>query len=178
MQDLLRQVLNPDEKLVWSGLPEKGIMFKPGDLLMIPFSLMWGGFAIFWEYQVLQHDAPGFFAWWGIPFVLIGLYMIFGRFFYDAKKRENTIYGLSNKRAIIISGVFGKKTTSVNLKNLPEVQVTQKSDGSGTIIFGANNPMQFIQNTGWPGARNMAPAFEGIENVQQVKKLIQQYQNT
>jgi hypothetical protein len=44
MQDLLIQELNSDE--VWTGSPKQGIMFKANDIFMIPFSLMWGGFAI------------------------------------------------------------------------------------------------------------------------------------
>jgi hypothetical protein len=115
---------------------------------------------------------------WGVPFVLVGLYIIIGRFFFDAKLREGTIYGLTNKRAIIISGLLSKKTTSISLKNIPEVQITKKSDGSGTIILGSSNSLQFFQNSSWLGNSKGAPSFEGIQNVDLVKKYIHQYQNT
>jgi hypothetical protein len=176
MQDLLKQELQVDETLVWSGLPRQGLIFKANDIFMIPFSLMWGGFAFFWELSVFSSNAPIFFRLWGIPFVLVGIYIIAGRFFFDAKIRAGTLYGLTNKRAIIISGLLSKKTTSINLKNISEVQVTKKSDGSGTIILGASNPLQFFQNASWPGATKGTPSFEGIQNVDLVKKYIHQYQ--
>jgi uncharacterized membrane protein YdbT with pleckstrin-like domain len=131
MKELLRSEILSDEKLVWEGRPKSGVMVKPSDIFMIPFSLLWGGFAIFWGISVTSSDAPFFFSLFGIPFVLIGLYIIFGRFFFDAKKRGNTIYGLTDKRAIIISGVFGKKTTSLNLKSLQEVQVSKNRMAQG-----------------------------------------------
>jgi len=54
---------------------------------MIPFSLMWGGFLVlFGEFQgrELQGGALVLSILWGVPFVLVGLYMIVGRFFYEA----------------------------------------------------------------------------------------------
>jgi hypothetical protein len=82
--------LSAGESLLWSGQPLRKVIFHRQDWFAIPFSFLWGGFAIFWELGVLgyfensghPHSAPGFLALWGIPFVLIGQYLIWGRFFY------------------------------------------------------------------------------------------------
>ncbi len=56
---------------------------------MIPFSLLSGGFAIFWEYLALSTTSktPGLmavvFPLWGLPFVAVGVYIIFGRFLVE-----------------------------------------------------------------------------------------------
>ena len=174
----LNQHLDSDEKLIWSGVPQQGIIFKGSDAFMIPFSLLWGGFAIFWEFSVLNTEAPFFFALWGIPFVLVGLYMIFGRFFYDAILRKNTIYGLTPNRIIIKSGVFKKSVKSLNIRTLSDVTLNEKSDGSGTIVLGADSGINSIfRGSGWPGsAGKLAPAIEMIPDVRKVYRQITELQ--
>ncbi len=177
--NIIQSELSSSEKLVWSGRPLTGIRLRKQDALLIPFSLLWGGFAIFWELSALNSHAPFFFRLWGIPFVLVGLYLIFGRFFVDAKQREKTFYGLTNERIIIISGIFSRNVRSLNLKTLPEINLDEKSDGSGTILFGSFNlPTARWAAGGWPGANQYAPpSFELIKPVKEVFELIRRAQN-
>src|SRR5215208_2118092 len=100
----LRDTLSKDEKILWTGRPKTGIVFRSTDFFLIPFSLLWFGFAIFWEYNVLKMGVS-FFALFGLPFILMGLYISVGRFFLDAIKRKNTIYGITDNRIIIKSGL-------------------------------------------------------------------------
>jgi hypothetical protein len=174
----IRDELSKDEKILWSGQPKQGMMLQPSDAFLIPFSLMWGGFAIFWESMVIISDAPCFFTLWGIPFVLVGLYMIIGRFFVDAMQREKTYYALTNERVIILSGLFGRNVRTLNLKTLSDININVKNNGSGTITFGPNHPMAlWYSNSSWPGTRrHTAPTFEMIENVRQVYDTLREAQ--
>src|SRR5215211_2048824 len=87
--------LGPDERLLWFGGPRKGLRLQAADLFVIPFSLFWCGFALFWESMAIFSGGPFFMALFGIPFVLIGLYMVIGRFIVDAGLRERTFYGVT-----------------------------------------------------------------------------------
>ena len=133
---IVQRELGPQERILWAGSPRAGLVFRPADVFLIPFSLLWGGFALFWEYSVLREGAPFFFGIWGVPFVLMGLYFIFGRFLVDKKQRERTVYGLTNERAIIISGLLAQTVKSLNLRTLTDVSLHERPDGSGTITFG------------------------------------------
>jgi len=148
-------------------------------MFTIPFSLMWGGFAFFWEGSILQSDAPLFFALWGIPFVLMGMYLIFGRFFVEAKQRACTWYGVTNERIIIVSGLFGRKVKSLNLRTLTDLSFEEARNGEGSISFGCGSPFgnMFGGFTGWPGMEAfLGPRFEMIPNVKMVYEIIRSAQ--
>ena len=174
----LQPELGRSERLLWAGRPGQGILFRPSDIFLIPFSLMWGGFAIFWETAVITMGAPFFFMLWGIPFVLVGLHLIFGRFIFDAWARSRTWCGVSNERILIRAGGISSRLTTLNLASLSEVSMTEKSDGRGTLTLGPAAPAGFnIQKRGWPGAgSNQSPSFEAIGNARQVLDVIRDAQ--
>ncbi len=175
-QLIIQKELDSGEKFLWAGMPKQGTIFKGSDVFMVPFSLLWGGFAIFWEIIALQipSEKAGavsiIFPLYGIPFVLIGLYLIFGRFIYDSKKRAKTFYGLTDQRAIIISGLFSKGVKSLNLKTMSDVSLSEKSDGHGTITFGQENQMMSMFMGGsFPDMDgSTVPKFELIKDAKQI----------
>lgn len=166
----LFQHVDTDEELLWTGQPKIGIVFSLGDIFLIPFSLLWCGFAIFW---VIMASSAGIFALFGIPFVIVSLFMVFGRFIHDAKVRANTAYGITKDRIIIKSGVFSKSIRSLNLKTLSDIEYSENPDGSGSINFGPKIPFYSTYSgmTWWPGIPE-SNSLLLIKNVRSVYKQI------
>ena len=128
-------LLGQDEYVVHRCKPGEGHLFTAQDAHMIPFSLVWAGFAFFWEYQAISSGAPVAFCLFGLPFVCIGLYMLVGRFFHTAWLRKRTYYVITNKR------ILRKRNHNIDTldpSNMPPMQLQTFADGSGTITFSHN----------------------------------------
>lgn len=158
--------LGPREVVRWSGRPQQGVVFGSEDLLLIPFSIMWCGFALVWEGMAVFSGAPIFFVLWGVPFVCVGLFMVFGRFFWDAYQRAHTWYALSDDNALILRG---GELTSIDLRTTAEIRY--KDHGScGTISFGAD-PIAWTR--GASVQRRSAPQFFRVRDADGAYRLIQ-----
>jgi hypothetical protein len=175
--------LDPGERLLWAGQPRQGIVLRGHDVFMIPFSLLWGGMIIVWEVMafvaVFQSKEPVtlLFPLFGLPFLAIGLYLIFGRFLVDARSRARTFYGITNERIIISSGIFSRNLKSLQLRTLSDVTLSEKSDGRGTISFGQGHFMMAWFPVGWPGAgRHAPPSFELVPDAKRIFDIIRQAQ--
>ena len=105
---------------------------------------------------------------------------MFGRFYVDAKQREKTFYGVSDERIIIVSGLFNKKTKSLNLRTLTDISLSESSDGSGSITFGRSLPFDsMFAGASWPGMdQHFSPRFDLIHNAKQVYQQIRHAQKS
>jgi hypothetical protein len=175
---IIKQELSSQERLLWSGQPRRGLALRATDAATIPFSLIWAGFAVFWETIVIKSNGPLIMKLWGIPFVLIGLHMVAGRFFVEAWQRGRTTYGLTNERVIIITNFFGTKIKSLNLRTLTDVTLDQKSDEVGTITFGPTEKTSGWNTGTWGGRRSQPapPSLELIQNARRVYEMIREAQ--
>lgn len=129
----------------------------------------------FWETMVIIHGAPWFFVLWGVPFVLMGLYLIGGRFWVDAKQRERTFYGLTDHRVMMVSGLFQPQVRTLDLRFLGDLSLRERPDRSGSIVFG---PSAWLGPIDWFGdSRWNRPAFVMIDNVRDVYDTIRREQS-
>jgi hypothetical protein len=157
----LQPHLRPGEHLVWVGTPDLGVTFTAADAFLVPFSIMWGGFTIFWEAEALTSGAPPFFLLWGIPFVGVGVYFIFGRFIYKRHRKRQTAYGLTLQRAMVAVGSTSLVDSPV--KNV-STSIRKSRDGRHvSVTFGESNYRDWRQggyyaNTGMEFfARGVSP---------------------
>jgi hypothetical protein len=163
--------LGTGESVKWTGRPQQGLALRAADLFLIPFSLLWCGFAIFWEVGVWRSGAPSFLMLWGGAFVLAGLYFVIGRFFWDAFVRSKIKYALTDRRALILGGVWGHDLTEVDLRTTSEIRYKDIDGSRGTISFG---PEASPWRAGaWHSTSRGAPEFFRAENASSAYRLIQ-----
>ncbi len=121
-----------DEYILWKGKPEKGHIFHKSDIVLVPFSLFWLGFSLFWEIGAFKSSGSLFFALWGLPFVAVGVYLFVGRYIMALYLRNKTFYVVTNKKLIIKKG---NKLEIRYAKDLPPMEVQFHKNGNGTITF-------------------------------------------
>jgi hypothetical protein len=179
----LQPELSSGETIYWAGMPNANTIFHSEDWYLIPFSFFWGGFAIFgesgvlgiWGNQSQHHPAPRFMILWGLPFVVIGQYLIWGRFLYDAWLKRRTYYGITNRRVLILQEGQKRKTQFSFLESIPEI--TQEGDDIGTIWLGTKQPIFGTRQSGtssWSrfSVGGSVPKLSDIDGVNSVYRLI------
>jgi hypothetical protein len=118
----LRSHLDSGEKLLWAGRPAQGIVLRRHD-----------GYAI--AFAVLLIAA----GWRFIPmFIYIP---IVGGLFADLRYRSRLIYGFTDRRAIILSGMRRRRSVqSIYFSSLITLNLEERRNRSGTIYFGEDHP--------------------------------------
>lgn len=168
----VRSELAPGEVLRWWGRPRQGLWVRGSDALLIPFSILWCGFAVVWT--VVAFSGAPLFGLFGLPFVGVGLYMVFGRFVVDARTRAATVYAVTDRRVLILKVGRRRSVTSTALNALGSVELRGGTGGRGTIMFGPAPMFASAIPPNWPGTGASArPRFDGIEDARAVYDLMQ-----
>jgi hypothetical protein len=170
-EDELRSYLDPGEKLLWAGRPIQGVVFTPPDWYLIPFSVVWLGVALIISLANLKKTPEPMGAAVSVLFVGIGIYWLIGRFFVDSFYRARLVYGVTDRRAIIASGVFRGSVQSIDLSSLSGLKLEERGDGTGTISFGDQPGHSNYSWYAWSGPGLQASAGSQFFRVADVKKV-------
>jgi hypothetical protein len=167
--------LGPSERIIWQGQPAQGLRFSPQDVFAVPFAVFWllmvlAIFGLILSGGPTQVDP---FAYVILPiFIMVGIYMLIGRFIVDRAARRRINYYLTNQRALIETGLFRLALSSISLAALPEMKFRAGRKGRGTIQFGSPPALFGMIPSSWPGARQfLPPMFEDVEDGQRIFQL-------
>ena len=168
-QQQINQQISSSERVLWADRPKRGSVVQWSDVRLSIFGVIWLGMLIPHILLIFKDGGGPFFPkLFMVPFLLVGLYYLFGRYIHDAWLRSRTFYGLTDQRVIIISGLFGTSVRSLPMKSLPELNLKEKSNGSGSIVFGGSSYWWFA-SMAWPGSRrNGPPVIELVDDVRGV----------
>lgn len=176
--------LTSGESVLWAGQPNRSVVFHKEDLFLVPFSLLWGGFAIFWEAGVAGYwgnsaraSEPSYFMMlWGIPFIVVGQYLIWARFIVAAWKKRRTFYAVTNRRVIVVQDGWSRKMASAYLDTIPTLIKEGGSRGIGTLRFAPAESMWSGRRNNWGVWDGMSvgetPVLRDVEDVDSVYRLV------
>jgi hypothetical protein len=176
-EQIVRTELQAGERLLWSGQPRQGLRFTLLDIYVIPLTLVWASLTALAVVESLSGEVGR-----GVPvvaalFVPIALYITVGRFIVDIRQRARTHYALTSERVVVISGLLSREVTSIPLRSLGEVSLSERSDRSGTIYLGSRPPLAVLMEVqGWPSSPRLPPRIGRIERVRDVYTQIRQAQ--
>lgn len=158
-------VLMLDEQLLWVGKTQKraGMKAKGTNAAVMIFPVFWLMFACFWT--AMASIGGGLFGLFGVPFILIGIFMLKQFLFIGEQK-----YAITNQRVLKYAG---KKLSSEMLCNITDITVFDAGNNLGYVKYSVianvyQNSRYGVQN-GVSGAQN---GFLGIEDPHGVYRIL------
>jgi hypothetical protein len=169
--------LDSGERLLWAGKPAPSGA-AVGSLPMTVFGLLFAGFAAFWIWAAAggmsrssgeDFSGPGaFFPLFGIPFLLVGLGMVFAPL-WAYLGAKHTVYAVTDRRAMIIAGSGTKNVRSFTQDEIGEITRVERPDGTGSLMFAS------VSRTSSKGHTSISRVgFVGISDVRRVEQLIRE----
>jgi len=136
LRELVSRELEPDEHLLWGGQPIPKF-FTGASFAIVLFVIPWTLISVFISCAALFDGrySPLTVIFFGFPFVLIGLSMLSSPIMVY-RNLENTVYAITNRRAIIIVRYFfSTNIVSFEPNQLKELQRHEKTNGIGDVLF-------------------------------------------
>ena len=177
-QFIVQSELQPGESLQWTGTADAGrsaLSALPAAVFGIPFA----GFALFWITMAYRGShaiskssssiggAFSFFPLFGLPFLLIGLGIVFAPLLVY-RKALNTVYGITDKRVLVITGGRTRTVRSCTPADILSVDHRERAGGTGDVIIRTNAIVPYGNNS----LSQMTVGLLGVNNVKEVARLV------
>lgn len=173
----LRAHLEPGETLLWSGRPWTGLILRAHEPFLIPFTLACAGMLYSIAAEILKDLVE---AETSTPMVVLGaliflpvfaagaFYLFAGRFLFDSAFRRRTLYAVTDRRVLILSGLFWSWVRGRSLKRPTWIRAWRHFSGRMTIVFGPAPLIPLLILSSFAPRRFGPFVFEHIENGDEV----------
>ena len=153
------------EHILWTGKTAKGagLRAKGGNALTAIFPLFWLGFACFWTLSASLMG--GVFGLFGVPFILVGVYMLKRTFVIGEQK-----YAITDRRVLKYAD---KKFSAEMLDNITDITVYDAGNNIGYVRYFLKG---YVYSGNNYGSRNMSTTvqhgFFGIANPNEAYRIL------
>lgn len=136
MSSDIRQLLDPNEKVIWSGFPQRNLTVTFLDITYFLFGGVWTWNIITSVINTRQNIFEVCFL--GI-FISFGIFLMFGNVLVRYFFRKRIEYFITDKRVIVINKSKNSVITEAALESMKHMSKRIRGTGIGTIEFG-NKP--------------------------------------
>jgi hypothetical protein len=162
-EEQIREVLYPEERILWSGRSRSHSQWSP-----MFFLVCWSVLLMFVATRnFVETHRPTSAVLIPIAMAVAGSAMLIVLQLVEPRYRIKIAYGVTDERAIIVGGLFNRTVVSMPLQFMHEMKIRLRDDLSGTVVFA-----DFWKACGEDGEDICPYEFSDIEDVQQVHDLI------
>lgn len=173
-EDIQKNYFTDDEEILWFSKPTALKPFLRTDMILIPLTLIVGGYIFYYAYaslMLLIRGQNATFALSGITLFLISIYLMLGRIWYRYKRISNNFYFVTSKRVFVFNALRDAVTVNTPLAEVtPEAFQHDLFLGDkhlgGDIVYGLGLDIFF-----WNIASE-TPGFYAIDDPKAVLKTI------
>lgn len=141
LRDRLIRMMEPGEELLWSDRPDQRRFVRRREPLEVVFGLFWLLVAMpFTGAATIPalRGEKGAMLWPILAITLIiwlPVILIAGAPVFRAREWRNTIYGVTSRRAIILSSAAARNADSIPLRAIRTARIEKSDERTGTLNF-------------------------------------------
>jgi len=154
LREMANRELYSDEEIKWLGMPKPRFFttYSKGAFL---FAIPWTAFALFWVAGAAGFEIPDFqdgfdlFPLFGLPFVLLGIWMLMTPLFTYRNARR-TLYMITDRRAVIFEGGSNTTIRTYEPDKLQDMIRKERNNSIGDLVFAKEfSQKSLIQDIGF-----------------------------
>ena len=118
-EEIKNKYFHEEEKILWSGTPEKLKTFSKYDVFLIPVTVIFAVFILVYVYSAFMLMIQGksaAFALSGITCLLVAFYLVLGRIWYRNKRLSKNLYFITNKRVFVFNTLRDTVTVDIPIE--------------------------------------------------------------
>jgi len=175
----IQPYLSFGESILWCGTPLERVRFRIKDNPTFLFGIPFLAFAIFWTLTAASASSGGgaigsVFPLFGIPFILVGVSMVFISPYRNVRNRNNAVYAITDKKVYILYDNQRQRLISYEFSQLSNVTLEITGDNIGNIKFQTGQYYRYTSRRRYGAVERETDGFFGINDVSYVFRILNQ----
>lgn len=159
LEELVDSELREGEHVLWLAQPIRRLCVRRS-LPVLFIAIPWTAIVAYW---MLVTSGAGIVALGGLPFLIGGIWMLTIPL-WVLRRAGHLAYVVTDQRAVIFDSLPPQRVRSYSPEQLEEMQIRERSEGAGDIIF---------ERVGWSSHMSEV-GFLAIPSVETVETLLRQ----